>query len=71
MKVLLIENQPLTRLGVRAVFEGEADMELAGEAETAADGFAKFRELLPDVTILGLRLPDSCAIDDLDDLRID
>lgn len=66
MKVLLIENQPLTRLGVRAVFEGEAGIELAGEAETAAEGFAKFQDLSPDVTILGLRLPDSCSIDDLD-----
>ncbi len=65
-KVLLIEAQPLTRLGVRAVVAEEAGLELLAEAATAADGFAKFRELLPDVTILGLRMPDSCAIDDLD-----
>ncbi|MBX3290592.1 MAG: response regulator transcription factor [Acidobacteria bacterium] len=71
MKVLLIENQPLTRLGVRAVFEGEAGIELAGEAETAAEGFAKFQDLSPDVTILGLRLPDSCSIDDLDNYFVD
>jgi DNA-binding NarL/FixJ family response regulator len=30
-----------------------------------------FRELSPDVTILGLRLPDSCAIDDLDNYFIE
>lgn len=66
IKVLLIENQPLTRLGVRAVFEGEADMELAGEADNAAEGFRLFRDLRPDVTILGLRFPGSCTIDDLD-----
>lgn len=69
--LLLIENQPLTRLGVRAVVEQEADIVLAGETDNAADGFAKFRELKPDVTILGLRLPDSCSIDDLDNYFIE
>jgi len=66
IRVLLIEDQPLTRIGVRAVLELQVDIRLAGEADNAADGFAKFTELKPDVTILGLRLPDSCSLDDLD-----
>lgn len=66
IEILLIENQPLTRLGVRAVIKNEIDIELTGEADNAADGFAMFRDLKPNVTILGLRLPDSCSIDDLD-----
>jgi DNA-binding NarL/FixJ family response regulator len=66
LKVLLIENQPLTRLGVRAVLEKETDIEIAGEADNPVDGFASFRSLRPDVTILGLRFPESCSIDDLD-----
>ena len=70
VSVLLIENQPLTRLGVRTVIDGEEDIELTGETDNAADGFKLFRELKPDVTILGLRLPDSCAIDDLDNYFI-
>ncbi|MGD9588606.1 MAG: LuxR C-terminal-related transcriptional regulator [Pyrinomonadaceae bacterium] len=65
-KILLIENQPLTRIGIRSVIDGEPDIELVGETDNASDGFTKFRELRPDVTILGLRLPGSCAIDDLD-----
>ena len=70
VSVLLIENQPLTRIGVRSVVEPEADIELAGESDNAADGFADFTKLRPDVTILGLRLPDSCSIDDLDNYFI-
>lgn len=66
IKVLLIESQPLTRLGVRAVIDGEADIELVAESDDATLGFAKFRSTDPDITILGLRFPDSCAIDDLD-----
>lgn len=64
--VLLIEHQPITRLGVRAVLDRESDIDLVDDAANAAHGFAKFRELKPDVTILGLRFPDSCSIDDLD-----
>ena len=70
IRILLIENQPLTRIGVRTVLLGEEDLDLIAEEDNAADGFARFRELRPDVTILGLRLPDSCSIDDLDNYFI-
>ena len=66
ISVLLIENQPLTRIGIVSVIAPQADIELIGEADSPAGGFAKFRELHPSVTILGLRFPDSCSIDDLD-----
>ncbi len=66
IKTLLIESQPLTRLGIGAVIDSTNDIELAGEADNASDGFKRFKELSPDVTILGLRFPDSCTIDDLD-----
>lgn len=66
INVLLIENQSLTRLGVRSVISSENDIEFAGEADKPADGFAKFKELRPDVTILGLRFPGTCSIDDLE-----
>lgn len=67
IRVLLVENQELVRLGIRAVLEGESDIGLAAEASSGAEGLEKFRDISPDVTILSLRLPDSCAVDDLDD----
>ena len=66
INVLLIENHALTRLGIRAVFGEEKDIDLIGEADNAGDGFAKFKQISPDVTILGLRFPNSCSIDDLE-----
>ncbi|MBK7392072.1 MAG: response regulator transcription factor [Chloracidobacterium sp.] len=70
IKVLLVESQPLTRFGVRAVVEQENDIFFAGEADNASGGFKAFKENRPDVTILGLRFPDSCTIDDLDNYFI-
>lgn len=70
-RLLIVENQPLTRIGIRSVIARETDVELISETDNAADGFTKFRELRPDVTILGLRFPDSCSIDDLDNYFIE
>jgi len=71
IRLLLIENQPLTRLGVRSALQNESDIEISGEAGNATDGFELFKTSHPDVTILGLRFPDSCAIDDLDNYFIE
>jgi DNA-binding NarL/FixJ family response regulator len=67
IRVLLIENQILTRVGIKTVLETESDIKIVGEAANGAKGFELYRELQPDVTILSLRLPDSCAIDSLED----
>ncbi|MEP7038039.1 MAG: response regulator transcription factor [Acidobacteriota bacterium] len=65
IRILLIENQILTRIGIRTVFEAQADFLIVGEAETSAAGFDSFRKLKPDVTLMSLRLPDSCAVDEI------
>lgn len=67
IRVLLVENQTLTRVGIKTVLEASEDIKIIDEAENGAEGFEKFRELKPDVTILSLRMPDSCAIDSLED----
>jgi two-component system, NarL family, response regulator len=67
MKVLLIDDQTLTRVGLRTILEGESDVEIVGETGSGAEGLRLFRELRPDITFLDLRLPDSCAVDSLAD----
>ena len=64
VRVLIVEHETLTRIGVRTVL-AQDDFEIVGEAETAAEGFELFKAVKPDVAILSLRMPDSCAIDDL------
>lgn len=67
IRVLIIENQTLVKIGIKTVLSAKSDFQIIGEATAGAEGFALFKELRPDVTILSLRLPDSCAIDSLDD----
>lgn len=67
IRVLLVENQTLVRIGIKTILAASDRIELVGEAGTGAEGLGRFRELKPDVTILSLRMPDSCAIDTLAD----
>lgn len=67
IKLLLVENQALIRIGIKTVIAENESIEIIGEAETGDAGFELFKDLKPDVTILSLRLPNSCAVDDLDE----
>ncbi|MEP7038659.1 MAG: response regulator transcription factor [Acidobacteriota bacterium] len=66
IRVLLIENQTLTRIGIKAILSEQNDIEIIGETDTSAKGLEIFKKDAPDVTILGLRLPDSCAVDEIE-----
>ncbi len=66
IRVLLIENQRLTRIGIKTILSEQSDIKIIGETDTSAKGFEIFKKDAPDVTILGLRLPDSCAVDEIE-----
>ncbi|MBX3291687.1 MAG: response regulator transcription factor [Acidobacteria bacterium] len=65
IQALIIESQPLVRVGIGAILANESDIDVIGEAGTAGEGFTLFTTRRPDVVLLSLRMPDSCAIDDL------
>jgi DNA-binding NarL/FixJ family response regulator len=65
IRVLLVEHQTLTRIGIKTILSAQTDIEIVGEAGNGTAGFELFKQTKPDVVILSLRLPDSCAIDDL------
>ncbi len=56
IRVLLIENQTLTRVGIRTILGTQSNIEIVGEAATGAAGFEAFKQTKPDVVILGGKL---------------
>ena len=62
IRVLLVDDQPLIRLGFRMVLEGEPDLEVVGEAEDGAAAVALALELAPDVVIMDVRMPGTDGI---------
>ncbi|MFA5058480.1 MAG: response regulator transcription factor [Opitutaceae bacterium] len=58
VRLLIVDDSPLIRAGLRAVLEDHASVTIVGEAGTAAEGLAAVMQLKPDVVLLDLRLPD-------------
>jgi DNA-binding NarL/FixJ family response regulator len=56
-RVLLVDDQPLLRLGFRMVLETQPDLEVVGEAGDGAQGVAMTRALAPDVVLMDVRMP--------------
>ena len=57
VRVLLIDDHTLFRQGIRTLIAAEPDMEVAGEASTAAAAVAAAQELKPDVVLMDIGMP--------------
>jgi DNA-binding NarL/FixJ family response regulator len=58
IRVLLVDDHPVVRLGIRKLIEKEADIEVVGEAENGKEALAKVGELSPDVILLDMEMPE-------------
>lgn len=57
VKVLLVEDHFLARVALRSVLNGRFEVSIAAEAESGEQALALYEEILPDVTLMDLRLP--------------
>jgi DNA-binding NarL/FixJ family response regulator len=69
IRVLSIDDHPLVREGVATIINGQADMSLVGTASNGNEGIKAFRALIPDVTLMDLRLPDLSGLDVMTAIR--
>jgi DNA-binding NarL/FixJ family response regulator len=69
IKVFLLDDHEVVRLGLRQLLEAEADIEVIGEAGTAAQALVRVPALQPDVAVLDVRLPDGDGITVCRDIR--
>ncbi|MEM3549457.1 MAG: response regulator transcription factor [Thermofilum sp.] len=57
IRVLLADDHPTLRLGLRVLLEREPDIEVVAEAESGEEALAKILALQPDVAVLDCQLP--------------
>ena len=57
IRVLLVDDQSLLRMGFRMILEAEADITVVGEASDGAAGISMTTALQPDVVLMDVRMP--------------
>ena len=62
LRILLVDDHKVVRLGLRALLESELDLDVVGEAENAAKAVQLAGRLQPDVVLMDVRLPDQSGI---------
>src|SRR5829696_7239534 len=68
-RVFLLDDHAAVRRGVAQVLGTEPDLEVVGEASTAAEALACVPALAPDVAVLDVRLPDGDGVTVCRELR--
>ncbi|MFD8210893.1 response regulator [Streptomyces sp. NPDC059695] len=63
IRVLLVDDQPLVRAGLRVLMADTPDIEVAGEAGTGTEAVALARDLGPDVVVMDVRMPGMDGIE--------
>jgi len=56
--VLLVDDHPVVREGLRGMIDAEQDLTVVGEAGSGAEAIALAESLCPDVILMDLRMPD-------------
>lgn len=69
IRVFLVDDHEIVRRGIADLLNAEADIEVVGEAATAAQARGRIAATRPDVALLDVRLPDGSGIDVCRDIR--
>lgn len=69
IRILIVDDHEVVRLGLRALIESDASMEVASEAGTAQEALDSVERCKPDIVILDIRLPDGDGLDVCRDIR--
>jgi DNA-binding NarL/FixJ family response regulator len=57
IRILLVDDHPVVRMGLRGMLDAEPDLTVIGEASSGAEGVALALSLRPDIVLMDLRMP--------------
>jgi len=69
IRVLVVDDHPIMRLGVAAIINAQPDMQVVGQAGTGQEAIDLFAQHKPDVTLMDLRLPGMSGVDAIRSIR--
>lgn len=62
-RIILVEDHPLMRNGIRSIVSDSADFEIIGEAGSLKEAREVFKKIAPDMVLLDVSLPDGIGFD--------
>ncbi|MFQ5434172.1 MAG: response regulator [Anaerolineae bacterium] len=63
IRILIADDHPVFRFGLRALLQAEPDTEVVGEATTGSEAVAQAASLQPDVVLMDLNMPELNGIE--------
>jgi DNA-binding NarL/FixJ family response regulator len=71
IRILISDDHPVVRTGLRGMISGEPDFEVVGEAENGKEAVALTGELRPNVVLMDLRMPEMDGVTAIERIKED
>lgn len=69
IRVLVVDDHPIMRVGIAAIINARADMVTVAEASSGEEAIALFAQHHPDITLMDLRLPGISGVETIRRIR--
>lgn len=69
LRLMLVDDHEIVRMGMRTLFEGRPDLVVRCEAATAAEAISEADRCLPDLILMDVRLPDASGVEACREIR--